>query len=95
MNSLGVSPFVHYLYSDLYDGLVIFQLYDYIQPGLVDWSKVTRKFNKMKANFERVGECGNVVVSLIFVRVLCFFFLCLIFPPFRLLRGFSFLSLLS
>ena len=26
MNSLGVSPRVNYLYSDLYDGLVIFQV---------------------------------------------------------------------
>jgi plastin-3 len=26
MNSLGVKPRVNYLYSDLYDGLVIFQV---------------------------------------------------------------------
>ena len=76
MNSLGVSPYVHYLYSDLNDGLVIFQLYDYIQPGLVDWSKVTKKFNKMKANFEKVGECRSMVhgllklFSVVFVGVL-------------------------
>ncbi|KAK7098895.1 plastin-2-like [Littorina saxatilis] len=61
MNSLGVSPYVHYLYSDLYDGLVIFQLYDYIQPGLVDWNRVIRKFNKMKANFERIENCNYAV----------------------------------
>jgi hypothetical protein len=56
MNSLGVSPFVHRLYSDLYDGLILFQLYDYIQPGIVDWKRVIKKFNKMKANFERIGK---------------------------------------
>ena len=26
MNSLGVKPWVNYLYSDLYDGLIIFQV---------------------------------------------------------------------
>ena len=27
MNSLGVKPRVNYIYSDLYDGLIIFQVY--------------------------------------------------------------------
>lgn len=61
MNSLGVTPFVHRLYSDLYDGLIIFQLYDYIQPGMVDWKRVVKKFNKMKANFERIENCNYAV----------------------------------
>ena len=26
MNSLGVNPHVNYLYSDLYDGLIMFQV---------------------------------------------------------------------
>lgn len=56
MNSLGVNPFVHHLYSDLTTGIVIFQLYDFIRPGIVDWNKVIRKFNKLKASFEKVGE---------------------------------------
>ena len=33
MNSLGVSPYVNNLSSDLADGLVIFQLYEIINPG--------------------------------------------------------------
>jgi len=61
MNSLGVSPFVHRLYSDLYDGLILFQLYDFIQPGIVDWKRVIKKFNKMKANFERIENCNYAV----------------------------------
>ncbi|XP_076451114.1 plastin-1-like [Babylonia areolata] len=61
MNSLGVSPYVHHLFSDLYDGLVIFQLYDFIQPGLVDWNKVKRKFNKMRARFEKIENCNYAV----------------------------------
>lgn len=42
MNSMGVTPYVNWLYSDLVDGLVIFQLYDFIKPGIVNWSKVNR-----------------------------------------------------
>ncbi|KAL8618904.1 hypothetical protein ACOMHN_020323 [Nucella lapillus] len=61
MNSLGVSPFVHNLYVDLYNGLVIFQLYDYIQKGLVDWARVNRKFSKLKGNFEKIENCNYAV----------------------------------
>ena len=35
MSSLGVSPYVNWMYSDLADGLIIFQLYDIINPGVV------------------------------------------------------------
>ena len=42
MNSLGVNPFVNYLYTDLQDGLILFQIFEFIQPGIVDWNKVTR-----------------------------------------------------
>lgn len=48
MNSMGVSPFVNRLYSDLSDGLVIFQLYDIIQKGTVDWNKVHKKFPALR-----------------------------------------------
>ena len=40
MNSLGVDPYVNYLYTDLCDGLIMFQIYDVIQPGIVDWKRV-------------------------------------------------------
>ena len=42
MNSLGVSPYVNWLYSDLADGLIIFQLYEIITPGTVEWNRVHR-----------------------------------------------------
>ena len=42
MNSLGVNPFVNYLYTDLQDGLILFQIFEFIQPGIVNWNKVTR-----------------------------------------------------
>lgn len=53
---MGVNPFVSYLYNDLRDGNVIFQLYDIIKPGCVDWKKVTKKFNKLRINFEKLGK---------------------------------------
>lgn len=56
MNSMGVSPYVHNIYNDLVDGLIIFQLFDICKPGIVDWNKVIKKFNKLKANFEKIGQ---------------------------------------
>jgi hypothetical protein len=47
-----VAP-VHNLFVDLRDGLTLLKLFDHIEPGSVDWSKVERKpTNKFKA-------CGN------------------------------------
>ena len=58
MNSMGVSPYVHYIYNDLTDGNIIFQLYDICKPGVVNWSKVKRAFSKQvqKAKFEKIGK---------------------------------------
>jgi len=61
MNSLGVSPYVNWMYSDLADGLIIFQLYDIIKPGVVAWPKVHRKFNRMKKFMEKLENCNYVV----------------------------------
>merc|ERR1719422_378566 len=66
MNSLGVKPRVNYLYSDLYDGLIIFQLMDFIQPGIVDWNKrvVTQeKMSKREAQRyqEILANCNYAV----------------------------------
>jgi len=66
INSLGVSPAVNYLYSDLYDGLVIFQLMDTIRPGIVDWDHrvVTReKMSKIRAKRfqETLANCNYAV----------------------------------
>jgi len=56
MNSMGVSPYVSHLYSDLSDGRVIFQLYDVIRPGCVDWKRVITKFNTLRMMLEKIGE---------------------------------------
>lgn len=61
MNSMGVSPNVNWLYTDLADGLVIFQLYDIIKPGTVQWNKVHRKFNKLSKLMEKLENCNYAV----------------------------------
>merc|ERR1712002_295822 len=65
MNSLGVKPRVNYLYSDLYDGLIIFQLMDFIKPGVVDWKRVKKEeqMAKMQAKkFQEIlGNCNYAV----------------------------------
>jgi plastin-3 len=61
MNSMGVSPFVHHLYNDLTDGLIIFQLYDIIRPGIVDWKRVIQKFNRMRKLMEKIENCNYAV----------------------------------
>ena len=61
MNSLGLTPYVNWLYSDLADGLVIFQLYDVIKPGIVNWSRVHRKFSKLRKFMEKLENCNYAV----------------------------------
>ena len=66
MNSLGVKPRVNYIYSDLFDGLVIFQLMDFIKPGVVDWKKRVKKADQMskiqaKRFQEILGNCNYAV----------------------------------
>merc|ERR1711953_583074 len=65
MNSLGVSPQVNYLYSDLCDGLIIFQLMDFIKPGIVDWRRVKtmEKMSRMAAKRlqEVLANCNYAV----------------------------------
>lgn len=61
MNSMGVNPHVNWLYSDLADGIVIFQLYDIIRPGIVDWKRVHTKFSKLKKFMEKLENCNYAV----------------------------------
>ncbi|GLH06734.1 Filamin-A [Gryllus bimaculatus] len=61
MNSMGVMPYVNWLYSDLADGLVIFQLYDIIRPGIVNWNKVHKKFSKLRKFMEKLENCNYAV----------------------------------
>lgn len=67
MNSLGVNPQVNWLYSDLTDGRILFQIYEIIQPGIVDWKKVSgtesRPFSKMgaKRNLQVLANCNYAI----------------------------------
>jgi len=58
MNSLGVDPFVNNLYLDLRDGLVLIQLFNKVQPGIVDDKRVN--WNP-KTNFNRIENCNYAV----------------------------------
>lgn len=61
MNSLGVSPFVNRLYSDLSDGLVLIQLFDIIKPGCVQWPRVHKQFSRLKGFMEKLENCNYSV----------------------------------
>jgi hypothetical protein len=59
MNSLGVDPFVNNLYQDLRDGLVLIQLFDKIQPGIVNWDKVNQPpWKAMGGNMKKLENCN-------------------------------------
>ncbi|XP_031572293.1 plastin-2-like [Actinia tenebrosa] len=60
MNSLGVDPFVTWLYTDLYDGQVLFQLYDSIKTGMVDWDRVCTREDckKLGGNMKKIQNCN-------------------------------------
>ncbi|XP_059506418.1 plastin-2-like isoform X1 [Stegostoma tigrinum] len=61
MNSLGVSPRVNHLYSDLEDALVILQLYEKIKVP-VDWSRVNKPpYPKLGANMKKLENCNYAV----------------------------------
>ena len=64
MNSLGVDPNVQFLYQDLRDGLVLLQLYDRIQPGIVDWKRRVNQpdtFSKMGGNMKKHENCNYAI----------------------------------
>ncbi|XP_038658595.1 plastin-2 isoform X4 [Scyliorhinus canicula] len=61
MNSLGVTPRVNHLYSDLQDALVILQLYEKIKVP-VDWSRVNKPpYPKLGANMKKLENCNYAV----------------------------------
>lgn len=58
---MGVKPYVNWLYSDLADGLVIFQLFEVIKPGTVQWNRVHKKFSPMRKFMEKLENCNYAV----------------------------------
>ncbi|XP_065192722.1 plastin-2-like [Sycon ciliatum] len=61
MNSLGVTPFVNNLYSDLSDGHVLLELMNKIKPGIVDWNKVNKPPYKLGGQMKKIENCNYVV----------------------------------
>ncbi|CAL2052576.1 unnamed protein product [Caenorhabditis brenneri] len=61
INSMGVDPYVTWIYNDLQDGLVLLQLINVIQPDLVDQKKVITKFRKIGGVLEKIQNCNYVV----------------------------------
>ncbi|XP_050164064.1 plastin-1 isoform X1 [Myiozetetes cayanensis] len=61
MNSLGVSPYVNHLYSDLSDALIIFQLYDLTRVP-VDWNHVNKPpYSLLGGNMKKIENCNYAV----------------------------------
>lgn len=61
MNSMGIKPYVNWLYSDLADGLIIFQLFDIITPGSVNWQRVHQRFSPLRKFMEKLENCNYAV----------------------------------
>jgi plastin-3 len=61
INSMGVSPYVNWLYTDLTDGRVFLQLFDIVKPGVVDWNVVHKEFSKLCEFMEKLENCNYVV----------------------------------
>ncbi|NXE47376.1 PLSI protein, partial [Casuarius casuarius] len=61
MNSLGVSPYVNHLYSDISDALIIFQLYDMTRVP-VDWNHVNKPpYPLLGGNMKKIENCNYAV----------------------------------
>ncbi|MGH0136332.1 UNVERIFIED_CONTAM: hypothetical protein FKN15_036030 [Acipenser sinensis] len=61
MNSLGVNPYVHHLYSDLTDASVIFQLYERIRVP-VNWNRVNKRpYPALGGNMKKLENCNYAV----------------------------------
>jgi len=59
MNSLGVDPFVNNLYEDLRDGIILLQILDKIEPGIVNWSRANTK--KPLNKYKQLENCNYAV----------------------------------
>ncbi|XP_028399055.1 plastin-2-like isoform X2 [Dendronephthya gigantea] len=62
INSLGVKPQVHHLFSDLADGIALAQLFEQIKPGVVKWKSITMPpFPKLSGKMKKLENCNYVV----------------------------------
>jgi len=61
INSLGLDPYVHNLFNDLKDGLVLLRVIDKINPGTVNWKRV---YDKAPMHRIKQVENSNYAVEL-------------------------------
>ncbi|KAJ2521277.1 fimbrin [Coemansia sp. RSA 2049] len=59
LNSLGVDPFVNYLFEDIKDGLVLLQAFDKVFPGSVNWRKINTRRPMMR--FKQIENTNTAV----------------------------------
>eukprot|EP01135_Chromosphaera_perkinsii_P004531 Nk52_evm1s288 gene=Nk52_evmTU1s288 len=69
INSLGIEPFVHNLYEDLKDGVVLLRTFDVIEPGVVVWKKVNQTPKMVFKKLENTNYCVVLGKSLKFSLV--------------------------
>ncbi|VDP65469.1 unnamed protein product [Echinostoma caproni] len=64
INSMGLTPTVNYLYSDLTDGIILLKLFDAIKRDTVDWTQVHSELcsTEAKANFQKLENCNHVIL---------------------------------
>jgi len=62
MNSLGVDPHVGNFYEDLRDGLVLIQLFEKVQPGIVDHKRVNYPpWRAAGSDMKKLENCNYAV----------------------------------
>uniref|UniRef100_A0AC34FGL2 Fimbrin n=1 Tax=Panagrolaimus sp. ES5 TaxID=591445 RepID=A0AC34FGL2_9BILA len=61
MNSLGVQPHVGYLFTDLQNGLIIFQLYEEIKKDVVNWKRVVQQFRKLQGMMDQIQNSNYAI----------------------------------
>lgn len=53
---------VNNIYTDLCDGLILLRVLDRIEPGCVDWKKVTTKLSgKKKDIYDIINNCNECI----------------------------------
>merc|ERR1712233_44295 len=68
VNSLGIAPIssampgnVSRLYSDLRDGLYLLKIEDEVRPGVVNWSRVHKSYDKWQRHMKCMENCSYAV----------------------------------
>lgn len=58
MNSIGVTPYVNYLYTDLRNGIVLLDVFDIIEPGIVKKKVYRPPYKHNREKMEQLENCN-------------------------------------